>query len=94
MNTPKTKDIVEKYTKTSFDKITPEEWETKWVTVDNVVEFLKEEVHRSGSTPQILEEFNKQINKRKCNCGKDATVRGLYCDKCYTALKKHQRGIE
>lgn len=28
----------------------------------------------------------------KCNCGKKATVRGVYCGDCYRALKDHQRG--
>lgn len=29
----------------------------------------------------------------KCKCGKEAKVRGIYCLKCYKALKDYQRGI-
>ena len=28
----------------------------------------------------------------KCKCGKEAIIRGLYCGKCYKALKDYQRG--
>lgn len=32
----------------------------EWLNADDVYEFLKEEIHRSGATIQILEEFKKQ----------------------------------
>ena len=27
----------------------------------------------------------------ECNCGEKATIRGVYCGKCYTAMKQFQR---
>ncbi len=37
----------------------------KWVAVDDMREWLKQEIHRSGSSSQMLEEFDKETISKK-----------------------------
>ena len=65
MKTFTSEEIAKKYQE--LTRITPTDeryiWRTqiKWVEVGDILNWLKNEVHRSGAPTQMIEEFEKQL---------------------------------